>query len=114
MKRISKYNIEMFRAFCLTMALICCFFVALTSMGHIYTVTEYNAYGREAVAFYVGPDSIVLFDREIYLPIFTPVKEGVKAVRLYSSGIIKLLGISIEASEELLLALLKLFEFSFS
>ena len=105
MKRIRKRDRLMLRSIFVSFALIICFFIALTAMGYIFTVTEYNAYGRNAVAFYVGPDSITLFDKEIYFPVFEPLKRLYKSAKLYSPGIIKLLGMSVEVTEELLLRL---------
>ncbi len=108
MKGILKRNKAMLRAMLVTLMLLGSATVVLVAMGHVYTVVEYNLYGKKVVFFDVGPDSITLFGKDFYFPLFIPLQRFFEALRLYSSGITKLLRIAVDASEELILRIIQL------
>ena len=44
-------NRVFFRAFCITMFMLLCAGAVIAACGYIYSVVEYNAFGREVAAF---------------------------------------------------------------
>ncbi len=108
MKGLIKRNNVMLRSMLVTLMLFGSATVVLVAMGHVCYVVEKNLHGQNIVVFDVGHDSITLFGKELYFPVFVPLQRLFEALRLYSSGIIKLLGIAVDASEELILKIIQL------
>jgi hypothetical protein len=108
LKEILKRNKVMLRAMLVTLMLLGSASVVLVAMGRVYTVVEHNLYGQKVVFFDVGPDSITLFGKDLYFPVFIPLQRFFEAVNLYSSGITKLLKIAVDVFEELILRVIQL------
>ncbi len=109
MKKIIYRHRIFFRAFLVTAFMLLCVSTVVTACGYVYTVIEYNAFGRNVTAFSVtSKDYVGIFGREFYLPIVSVYESISGFVGKYCSGTVKLLGFAINTAEELLNQLINL------
>lgn len=98
----SKRNRLFFRSVLVTGFIIVCGVMALCFMGRAYRATEKTAFGREvSVISLTDYDHISFFGKEVYFPIFK-VAEAFEKARLYlTTGINKLLALTVGGAKEL-------------
>ena len=100
-------NSVFFCAFCITMFMLLCAGAVIAACGYIYSVVEYNAFGREVAAFSMeAKDYIGFFGEEFYFPLVSVYEHVSGFFKLYCSGIIKLLGYAVALAEELIMRLI--------
>lgn len=107
MSKISKRNRIMLRSLWVTGFMLICAGVCVTAMGHVYAVVEKNAFGHESAAFSVTEmDYINIFGKEVYFPVMSVVLKATEYIKLYCPGTVKLLGVIVNGTEELICNLL--------
>lgn len=102
-KRIRKNTRLMLRSMWVTLIILLCAALAFIFMGKAYAVMEKQAFGREVSAFGSEyTDYVTVFGKEVYIPLESAVG-GVKSfVSKYTPSIIKLLGMAVNGTEELI------------
>ncbi len=89
--RNEKYIIAA-RSAAVTFVLLFCSFAAVVFMGHAYKNIQMTAFGNDVSFFDIKEkDVYVFFGNEFYFPVVSKAQTVWGNVRLYSSGIIKLL-----------------------
>ncbi len=98
----NKRNRQFFRSVVTTMFIILCVVVALCLMGCAYSATERTAYGNSVSALTLADEEhISIFGKEVYLPIFK-VADALEKVKFFAStGINKLLALTVDGAKEL-------------
>lgn len=107
MRKISKRNRIILRSLWVTGFMLICAGVCVTAMGHVYAVVEKNAFGRQTAAFSVTEmDYLNIFGKEVYFPLISVVEKAGEYIKLYCPGTVKLLGVILNGTEELIYGLL--------
>lgn len=99
----NKRNRLFFKSALVTGSIILCGVMALWFMGKAYQATEKTAFGREvSVISLTDYDHISFFGKEVYFPIFK-VADALEKMRLYlTTGINKLLALTVGGVKELI------------
>ena len=98
----NKRNRLFLKSVLVTMFIITCGVAALCFMGKAYSATEKTAFGKEVSAIsFADFDHILFFGKEVYFPIYKAADIFDK-VKVYSTtGINKLLALTVDGVKEL-------------
>lgn len=99
----NKRNRLFLRSALVTTFIIACGVTALCFMGQAYRATEKTAFGKDvSVISLTDYEHISFFGNEVYFPIFK-VADVLKKIKIYTtSGINKLLALTVDGVKELL------------